>query len=77
MLDTLLLTRFPADFWASVSLSEASEDREVEERDREGVSAGVAEMEFEEDEGVESATGLCKTLLREIALVDMLEKKPR
>lgn len=33
-------------------------------------------MEFEEDEGRESATGVCKTLLRESAMVDMLEKSP-
>ena len=54
-------------------MSEASEDREVEECDRDGVWSGVAEMEFEEDEDTDSGTGICKTVLRENAVVDILE----
>ena len=33
-------------------------------------------MEFEEDEDRDSVTGVCKTFLRENALVDMPENKP-
>ena len=38
--------------------------------------SGVAEIEFEEDEGKDSVTGVCKTFLREKAMVDMVESKP-
>ena len=36
------------------------------------MSSGVAEKEFEEDEDGESATGVCKTFLRENTVGDML-----
>lgn len=72
-LDCLLFTKFPTRFLTSRSLSEASEDREVEERDREGVSSGVAEMELEEDEGREGVRGVWQTFLREGAVLDMMK----
>lgn len=34
-------------------------------------------MEFEEDEGRDSVAGVCKTLLRENAMADMLENMRR
>ena len=37
--------------------------------------SGVAEIEFEEDEGKDSVTGVCKAFLREKAMVDMLKSK--
>ena len=40
------------------------------------MSSGVAEMEFEEDEGRDSATGACKTFFRVNAMVDMLKNTP-
>ena len=72
-LNCLWVTKFPTGLLTSGSLSEASEDKEVEERDREGVSSGVAEMELEEDEGREGVRRGWETFLREGAVLDMMK----